>query len=165
MRVLSLLLATALMLPACVEDPTRTDAASSVDESADRIAASTAPETLSGNWRVVAIDGKPVTESKTLSLVADDSEIWWEPRCAGMVRGYVIEGNRLDIGAIARKEPFPSGAAVPAPMVCAFGLPSGLTDVTRVLADADHVEQTPGALGVSGVMISGESGSISLSPD
>lgn len=107
-----------------------------------------APSTLAGHWRVAGIDGEPLNESYGLALSADEQEIWWEPRCAGYILGYTIEGNAFTTGARVTEPPV--STSTPAP-VCAIGLPPRLVDVSRALQLAERIETTP----ENGVLLSG----------
>ncbi|MCT2557572.1 hypothetical protein N0B51_01115 [Tsuneonella sp. YG55] len=112
--------------------------------------------TLAGEWRVAGIDGEPFDEPYGLALSASDGELWWEPRCAGMVRSYRIAGTTVTFGQPAGVEPPPPGA--PPPPVCAIGIPSRLPDVARALDAATSVTRTP----ENGVLISGGGRSVLL---
>lgn len=85
---------------------------------------------LAGRWRVAQIDGQTSGDAGRLVLAADENQLWWEPRCAGIVRTYRIlgPGIRFVSGQVSPDTP-------PAP-VCEIGLPSRLHDVTRALDDA-----------------------------
>jgi len=132
-------------------DPVPAEATSS----ASATPALPAPQTLAGEWRVAGIDGAEFNESYGLALSASDTEIWWEPRCAGYVRQYRITGSTI------RLSPAPaassSASATPLP-VCAIGLPERLRDVVRALDAADRVVRTPS----NGVEISGGGYSVLL---
>ncbi len=113
-------------------------------------------ETLAGEWRVAGIDGQPLDEPYGLALSADDTEIWWEPRCANFAFGYRIDGFTLDTGT-AR----PDGPMTPLetpPPVCAIGIPPRLSDVARVLDLAESVGRTPS----NGILIEGGGHSLTL---
>jgi hypothetical protein len=98
---------------------------------------------LAGEWRVAGIDGKPFDESYGLALSADDSKIWWAPRCAGYERTYELDGTRAHFG-----DPHKEGSPR---IVCQIGIPSRLPDVFRALDSADRVVRTPAnAMEVSG---------------
>lgn len=115
-----------------------------------------APTTLQGGWRVAGIDGEPFDEPYGLGLMADETEIWWEPRCARMVRSYAISGDAIEIGT----PPDPPAVAegVPPPPVCTIGIPPRLTDVVRALDNAERIERTP----ANGVRLSGGGHSVTL---
>lgn len=79
-------LAASCSQPAPDAPPSPTSSSSEASPAPTRSAAP-APATLAGEWKVAAIDGKDFNESYGLALSADAREIWWAPRCAGMVRG------------------------------------------------------------------------------
>jgi hypothetical protein len=109
-----------------------------------------APVTLAGEWKVVGIDGNDLNEPYGIALSANASEIWWEPRCAGMVRGYSIKGTAIRFGSAPSLGPPPRPGTPPRP-VCAIGLPPRLFDVVRVLDAATLVQRTPAnGVGISG---------------
>ncbi|MDE1468479.1 hypothetical protein [Aurantiacibacter sp. D1-12] len=163
----SLLAFTAtIMLFGCGEDASRSAQVSHDEAGAGRIAAVTAPETLAGDWRVVAINGEVLRETEIVNLSADESEIWWEPRCAGFVRQYVIEGNRLLLDPVSSDVPREvDGPPMPPPPVCLVAHPPRLSDIAEIFHEADHVQQTQSDIvGPSGLIISGDRGSIFMSP-
>ena len=114
--------------------------------------ASTAPvASLAGHWRIAGIDGAPFNEAYGLALSGDAKELWWEPRCAGLVRRYAIDGSRIDFqSAIA-----PGGKEVP---VCLIAPPPGLDEVLRALDSATTIARTPS----NGIEISGGGRSVGL---
>lgn len=116
-----------------------------------------APVTLAGEWKVVAIDGQDFNESYGLSLSASDTEIWWEPRCAGSVRSYAIAGNRLTVKPASGSNPSPRPGDPPPP-VCAIGVPERLGEVVRALDAAATIERTPS----NGIEIAGGGHSLLL---
>ena len=105
--------------------------------------------TLAGEWRVAGIDGASVDEPYGLSLSASASEIWWQPRCAGSVRGYAIDGP-----AITVKLP-PDTSSLP---VCHSSAPPRQADVARALDAADTIGRTSS----NGIEISGGGHSLLL---
>ena len=113
---------------------------------------------LAGEWRVAGIDGKDFNEPYGLALSADASEIWWEPRCAGVGRGYTISGNAIRFGWAASRGPEPQPGPANAPEGCAIGLPERLADVMLALDSAERIERTPS----NGVEISGGGHSLLL---
>ncbi|MFA7586753.1 MAG: hypothetical protein WCY11_11260, partial [Novosphingobium sp.] len=117
-----------------------------------------APATLAGEWRVAGIDGKPFNETYGLALSANDREVWWEPRCAGMARGYAIEGNGIRFGWAASRGPQPQPGKSTETAVCEIGLPPRLADVMRALDAGRTVVVTPS----NGVEISGGGHSVLL---
>ena len=117
---------------------------------------STAPPvaSLSGEWRVAGIDGESFDGSVGLALRGDADKLWWEPRCAGMARGYRITGSTI---AFSSLDP-PRGPGDPTPAVCAIGLPPRLDEVFRALDAAAMVKRTPS----NGIEISGGGHSVTL---
>ncbi len=111
-------------------------------------------ETLAGEWRVAAIDGRSSEEPIGLALTGSDQQIWWEPRCAGMARTYRINGRQISFGSTY--PPRPAGS--PTPPVCAIGVPPRLGDVFRALDNSDRVRRTEN----NGILISGPSHSVTL---
>jgi hypothetical protein len=109
---------------------------------------------LAGAWRVAGIDGGSFNESYGLALRGDADKLWWEPRCAGMARGYRIAGRTISFPSL--RPPLPPGS--PPPPVCAIGLPPRLGDVFRALDAATSVERTP----QNGILISGGGHSLTL---
>ena len=116
-----------------------------------------APATLAGEWKIVAIDGQDFNEPYGLALSADAQEIWWAPRCAGMVRGYTIEGNAIRIGRAPSFGP-PPAPGTPPPPVCAIGLPARLSEAFRAIDAATVIRRTPS----NGVELSGGGHSLLL---
>ena len=112
--------------------------------------------TLAGEWRVAAIDGKDFNEAYGLALSADAEEIWWAPRCAGLVRTYRIAGASFRAGPAKGVKPRAPGE--PTPPVCAIGLPPRIDEVTRALDSATAIRRTAS----NGVEISGGGRSILL---
>lgn len=116
-----------------------------------------APVTLSGEWKIAAIDGQDFNEPYGLAFSANATEIWWDPRCAGMVRGYAIDGNAIRIGRAPSLGP-PPPPGTPPPPVCAIGLPARLPEAVRALDAATRVVRTPS----NGVDLSGGGHSLLL---
>ena len=115
-------------------------------------------ETLAGEWRVVGIDGVAL-DDQAMDLKADDSAIWWEPRCAGVAQPYRIVNARFIPVEYPAPPPPPPGAEAPPPRaVCAIGLPTRLPDAMAALGAADRIE---GARSDT-VLISGGGHSVTL---
>lgn len=111
---------------------------------------------LAGEWRIAGIDGNDFNESYGLTLSADDKEIWWAPRCAGLVRSYTLEGSVLRIGqplGARRRRP-----DEPNRPVCAIGLPPRIDEVSRAIDSATTARRTRD----NGVEISGGGHSLLL---
>ncbi|WP_271078824.1 hypothetical protein [Aurantiacibacter sp. MUD61] len=115
-----------------------------------------AAATLAGEWRVAGIDGEALDTNYGLALTADDEELWWEPRCFGAIRGYVIVGNAITFGSPTRTPPAVEG--VPTPVVCTIAPPPGVTEVMQAIDAAESIEVTPS----NGVRISGGGRSVTL---
>jgi hypothetical protein len=109
---------------------------------------------LAGEWRVAGIDDLSVDQPIGLALRGTDSEIWWEPRCAGMARNYRIWGSRISFSST---EP-PRQAGQPTPPVCAIGLPAKLGQVFDVLDKASSISRTAN----NGILIAGAEHSVLL---
>ena len=111
---------------------------------------------LKGEWRVAGIDGKPFDEPYGLALSADSEEIWWAPRCAGLIRSYEISGTAVRFGPARALRAAPPGTL--APPVCAIGLPPRIDKVTRAIDSATTIGRTAN----NGVEISGGGHSLLL---
>ena len=142
----------------------QTDQATQVDPAPALPAASSSPHStpnlaepkisLSGYWRVAGIDGIGFDEPVGIALKGDESAIWWEPRCAGMARGYKITGRSITFNSL---EP-PRAPGSPTPPVCAIGLPPRLNEVFAALDAATSIERTP----ANGIQIAGGERSVTL---
>ena len=108
---------------------------------------------LAGEWRVAGIDGRAFDEPYGIGLSVDESEIWWEPRCAGQSVGYRITGTRF-----ATPGPPRGGTASEPATVCKIAIPPRLPDVMTAIRAADRIERTP----ANGVRISGNGHSLTL---
>ena len=150
-----LTLTTVLLLAACSAEPPPVQHAPSAPLPAAP-PASAAVTTLAGEWRVAGIDGKDFNEPYGLGLSADGEEIWWAPRCAGLVRTYRISGTSLRTGPAKGLRPRAPGE--PTPPVCAIGLPPRIDEVTRALDSATTIRRTAN----NGVEISGGGHSLLL---
>ena len=118
-------------------------------------------DTLSGEWRVAGLDGEVLNEPYGIALSADTREIWWEPRCAHLVRSYRISGDVIAIGPpvpLSSTSPVPDGTPGPAPVVCTIGLPPRLTQLVSALDAATRVRRTP----ENGIELSGGGHSLTL---
>lgn len=109
---------------------------------------------LAGAWRVAGLDGRSFDESYGLSVTGDANEVWTEPKCAGFVRSYRIQGDGV---AFEPPEPGPPAGSSPPP-VCAIAAPSRLGEVFRALDEADTVARTAS----NGILISGPDHSVTL---
>ena len=120
-------------------------------------AAEPAPvQTLEGEWRVAGIDGQPLDQPVGLALSASAQEIWWDPRCAGYVRSYRIEGSKFTTGSHIGFVPRKPGE--PTPPVCTIAPPPRIGDVFRALTEATKIARTP----QNGIEISGGGHSVLL---
>jgi hypothetical protein len=116
-------------------------------------------ETLAGEWRVAGIDGAALDEPVGIALSADDSEIWWEPRCAGAIVAYRIVNERFIQVEYPEPSPRPPGAEpAPPPPVCAVAVPRSLDEAMTAIRAADRIERTRS----NGVLLSGGGRSITL---
>ncbi|MFA7588094.1 MAG: hypothetical protein WCY11_18205 [Novosphingobium sp.] len=157
LRALIPALMTVIALASCGADPQTPIPAPETPASPDRASSNPALATLAGEWRVAGIDGADLNESYGLALSADGKEIWWEPRCAGFVRGYTITDGRVRFGPSPSQRRGPV-ATVPPPPVCAIGPPARLSDVFRALDNAQAIVRTP----ANGIEISGGGHSVLL---
>ena len=112
--------------------------------------------TLEGEWRVAGIDGQPLDQPVGLALSASAQEIWWNPRCAGYVRSYRIEGGKFSTGPHLGFVPRKPGE--PTPPVCTIAPPPRIGDVFRALTEATMITRTP----QNGIEISGGGHSVLL---
>ena len=112
--------------------------------------------TLAGEWRVAGINGKEIEGSVGIALRADEREIWWEPRCAGFVRSYKIEGTRFTTGPFIGFKPYRPGD--PPPIVCLIAPPPQMPAIFDALTSADSIRRTPN----NGIEISGGGHSLLL---
>ncbi|WP_188643403.1 hypothetical protein [Tsuneonella deserti] len=131
-----------------IAQPSSTGTAAKSDPA--QIPAPGAVETLAGEWRVAGIDGAPLDEAYGIALSANESEMWWEPRCAQRTRRYNIEGKSISF------RPIPGAQGETPP--CLPGLPARLSDVERALDTATEIGRTPS----NGVLISGAGHSVLL---
>lgn len=109
---------------------------------------------LSGEWRVAGIDGAEFNESYGLALTGSARELWWEPRCAGMVRSYRLTDSTIRFGPPVGTSP----VGTTLHPVCTIALPPRLRDVTRALDAATNIERTE----ANGILISGGGRSLLL---
>ena len=109
---------------------------------------------LSGDWRVAGIDGAEFNEPVGIALKGDEGAIWWEPRCAGVARGYQVSGRSIRFRSL---EP-PRSPDSPTAPVCAIGLPPRLNEIFAALDAATTIERTP----ANGIQISGAGRSVTL---
>lgn len=100
------------------------------------------PATLAGEWRVAGIDGVSFDEPVGLALSANGREVWWNPRCAGLVRRYTIDGRNFRAGPQPSSIP-PPPPGTPPPPVCAIGLPPHLVEAVRAIDSATQIRRTP----------------------
>jgi hypothetical protein len=112
--------------------------------------------TLAGEWRVAGIDGKAVDQPVALALRGSEEELWWEPRCAGMVRSNRKTGTRFSAGPRLGMPPRKPGD--PTPPVCAIGLPRSLDKAMAAIDAADTIRRTPS----NGIELSGGGHSLVL---
>ena len=160
MRVRLIALAAAIAAAACApRDSIANDTAVEPVANAaspERTTVSQQVPTLEGAWRVAGIDGQSLDQPVGLALSASAQEIWWDPRCAGYVRSYRIEGDKFrtgpNLGFVPRKP------GEPTPPVCTIAPPPRIGDVFRALSEATAIVRTP----QNGIEISGGGHSILL---
>ncbi|XUU61739.1 hypothetical protein ACRAQ6_05570 [Erythrobacter sp. HA6-11] len=105
------------------------------------------PTTLAGTWQVEMIDGLSTSEMRTIQFSADAREIWWDPRCAGLIMEYRLAGEGFAITKPAEIAPPPPASdpdgtgppRLPPPLVCSIGLPPHLQEAASALRSADAV--------------------------
>jgi len=154
MRLPIVLLWSAL-LAACQPQPVEPAQPVQHTEPASKVLPSVQPvTTLEGAWRVAGIDGAEFNEPYGLALSGSAQELWWDPRCAWIVRSYRIDGGKIAFGP-------PLNAPKPGevtPPVCTIAPPPRLAEVTRALDAATSVERTE----QNGILISGGGHSVLL---
>lgn len=136
------LLGAAACGPAEDPAPTAPSSAPSGQPAPDTVDRLPIPASLAGEWRVAGIDGESFDKPVGLALSADDREVWWNPRCAGLVRRYTIHGQNFRAGPLPSSVPPPS-PGTPPPPVCAIGLPPHLVDAVRAMDAATQIRRTP----------------------
>ena len=94
---------------------------------------------LTGHWRIAAIDGRDLNEPQGLALVGDANQLWMEPRCAGLIRNYRISGNSF------------SSTPENVGMVCMIGMPQSSGLAMQAIDVATRIERTP----ENGILLSG----------
>jgi hypothetical protein len=151
----TLLLAVAACTPAAQPIPTPINAPLPAEASPPPPVFATVT-TLAGEWRVAGIDGKEIDGSVGIALRADEREIWWEPRCAGYVRSYRIEGSNFTTGPYIGFKPHRPGD--PPPIVCLIAPPPQMSAIFDVLTSATSISRTPN----NGIEISGVGHSLLL---
>lgn len=102
---------------------------------------------LAGEWRVGGVDGISIDQPIGLVLSGTESEIWWNPRCAGLARRYRIEGSKIFFSSA---EPARQ-VGEPTRPVCAIGLPPKLGLVFNALDGAKTISRTES----NGILIAG----------
>ena len=112
---------------------------------------------LAGEWRVAGIDGRPLDETYGIALSGNATELWWDPRCAGMARSYRIRDKAISFGPVSVNGR-PRAPGSPPPPVCTIPLLPRLPDVFAALDVARAIERTP----ANGVLISGGGRSVLL---
>jgi len=96
---------------------------------------------LAGEWRVAGLDGAEIAGPVGIALRADSRDVWWEPRCAGYVRSYSIEGTRFATGPhIGFKPPRPGELPPP---VCLIAPPPQMGAIFDALTAAIIISRTP----------------------
>ena len=103
---------------------------------------------------VAGIDGAEFNEPYGLALTGSAEELWWDPRCAWIVRSYRIDGDNIAFDP-PLNAPRPGEATPP---VCTVAPPPRIAEVTRALDDATSVARTE----QNGVLISGGGHSVLL---
>ena len=113
-------------------------------------------DTLEGTWQVTSVDGE--TLRFPLTFEADATHVWWEPKCAGVVFSYAIDGPDITIGSRTDVTPPPPGT--PPPPVCTVGLPPMLAQAREALVAA----QTAGVTADGTVRLAGAGRTLGMIP-
>jgi hypothetical protein len=151
------LIALAIATAACApRDQVSNEATAALPAVAPAAAESATIETLEGEWRVAGIDGQSLDQPVGLALSASAQEIWWDPRCAGFVRSYRIDGGKFTTGPHLGFVPRKPGE--PTPPVCTIAPAPRIGDVFRALTEATSIVRTP----QNGIEISGGGHSLLL---
>ena len=166
MRLIPLLLASASLAACTQQSVERAPVETGETQASSTVATTVVPEplpapavssqvaTLEGEWRVAGIDGAEFNEPYGLALTGSARELWWEPRCAAIVRSYRIDGARIAFGP-ALGAPPPGG---PTQAVCTIAPPPRIGEVVRALDAATSVARTAN----NGIEISGGGHSLLL---
>jgi hypothetical protein len=150
-------IAFAVLLTACApRDQIANETISPPSAEAPAVAEPAPIRTLEGEWRVAGIDGQALDQPVGLALSSSAHEIWWDPRCAGYVRSYRIEGGKFTTGPHLGFVPRKPGE--PTSPVCAIAPPPRIGDVFRALTEATTIVRTP----QNGIEISGGGHSVLL---
>lgn len=88
MRLILAVLLGALPLAAC-------QPADALSGTVPAVETQPAPATLTGEYRVAAIDGQEVGGGIGIALTVSDSMIWFDPRCAGFDWTYTYAGGAM----------------------------------------------------------------------
>lgn len=156
-KLLSLFLIFNLGACGQVNEPTEKNTASPISTPQPPIMPSSPTQpaiSLSGEWRVAEVNGEPFDETIGIALKGNETELWWEPRCAGMARGYRVRGGWIKFSSL--EPPRPPGG--PTPPVCAIGLPPRLNHIFATLDAATSIDRTP----ENGIRIAGRGRSVTL---
>lgn len=113
--------------------------------------------TLAGEWRVAGIDGEPFDQDYGVALSATADEIWWEPRCAGILRRYRIESDSVTM-MLPEPPPAQEDLPRPPPALCTIGVPVGVEQAFVALDAAETIARTP----QNGIELSGGGHSLTL---
>ncbi len=146
------LLAVSACQAPMIESAEKSQSAPATQEEVPAAGPSSSVASLAGEWRVAGIDGRDFDEPYGLALRGDETQLWWAPRCAGMVRDYAIDGGRVRFSTPATLEGSPGRP------VCRIGVPPRLAEVITALDGADRIARTP----QNGILISGPRHSVTL---
>ena len=114
---------------------------------------------LAGEWRVAGVDGREIAGNVGIALSGDAEAIWWEPRCAGVVVRYRIEGLRFAVLRAPSPETVPTAGTVPpARPVCTIMPPPDVPAIATALRAATRIER----LASNGILLSGGGHSVLL---
>ena len=109
---------------------------------------------LRGRWEVATLDGEAVPGSERIVLYGNDTQLWWEPACAGQRAEIDLDFANGGAGWSARQVDT-AGA-----IVCQIGLPPRLGDVWDALEAGERAEWTD----AGGIAVTGDGRSVVLAP-
>ena len=117
--------------------------------------------TLAGRWQVTSLDGRKLSNEPPI-FSATDTDLTWEPSCAGSGRSYHIENDRITVRARPASSPPPPPNAQPVtpPPVCAIAPHPQLVAIYAAAEVATHVRPAPGG----GVILDGNGHSVTMMP-
>ncbi|MFU7527345.1 hypothetical protein ACM64M_02320 [Qipengyuania sp. ASV99] len=117
------------------------------------------PATLTGEYRVAAIDGQEVGGGIGIALTVTDSMIWFDPRCAGFSWTYAYSGGALTMERPERSR-FEGGPYVASRMrpTCRIAVHPEQQRLAAALDAAARAQKVPS----NGIELSGGGHSVTL---